>query len=602
MTTNDIRQVQFRLEGGNEAFPLREGENKVGSLSTHDLVLNARGVSRDHAVIVVAPDGVTVRDRGSKNGTRVNGAAVSTSPLAVGDEVHFGSAALTLRTVDPTDTELAITLPRRASSLAPASGIASGIADATSLLPDRRTADAERQLELIARFFASLSPAEGPRFEEALRVLSDALDVSGAFLLRGPFGSEPSLVAAVGVVADGAAEVAAAWPPSGARPAGHVIALEATSGVISTYESPALGLFVCHPGRPDPSQGALLATLLPMVSCFLAGPRLPARQQARSELVLPAGIVPSVSGAMRSLYEQIWQLRQGDAPVLILGESGAGKEHVARLVHEASGRAARPFVAINCAAIPQELLEAEMFGIGRGVATGVASRRGKLQIADGGTLFLDEIGDMAPALQAKLLRAIQEQEIVPLGCEPVRIDVRLVAATNADLEQKMDDGAFRRDLFYRLAGHMLAVPPLRERPEDLPALLGHFVRRYAEETGKDIRGVSVKALERLATYAWPGNIRELDNLVRRVVYACPDGQAIESTHLPAELERTVSSEPAVELGTRTLGEHLEAEERRWIRQALEASRGNQTQAAKLLGVSRNGFAYRLKRLGMTAED
>lgn len=599
MTTHSIdpRRVRLRLEGREELFPLQVGENTVGSASTLDIVLKARGVSRDHAVIVVADGVVTVRDLGSKNGTLVNGSAVSTSPLQVGDEIQFGGLPLVLRTVDRSDAELAITLPRPSLSVP-----AGSVGGATSLLPDRHAANAEQQLELIARFFAALSDVEGPRFEEALRALADTLAVPGSYLLRGRTGHEPSLVAAVGEIADAAAEVASSWPPPGAEPAGHVVALETCSGVITTFESPALGLFVCHPRRDTLDRAPLLATLLPMVSCFLAGDRATTRRQERDEFTLPDGIVASVSPTMQALYEQVSLLRQGDAPVLILGESGAGKEHVARLVHETSARKEGPFVAINCAAIPQELLEAEMFGIGRGVATGVVHRRGKLQIADGGTLFLDEIGDMAPVLQAKLLRAIQEQEIVPLGCEPIRIDVRLVAATNADLENKMADGAFRRDLYYRLAGYVLEVPPLRARREDLPALLGHFVRRYGHETGKAIRGVSVKALERLAAYPWPGNIRELDNLVRRVVYACPDGQAIESTHLPAELDRSALPEVIAEIGTMTLPDHLETEERRWIRQALVASHGNQTRAAKLLGVSRNGLAYRLKRLGMVAES
>jgi transcriptional regulator with PAS, ATPase and Fis domain len=302
---------------------------------------------------------------------------------------------------------------------------------------------------------------------------------------------------------------------------------------------------------------------------------------------------------MLAFYAQLRPLVQGDVPVLLLGETGVGKEFLARILHDSSPRRGGPFVAVNCAAIPAELLEAEMFGIGKGVATGVTERRGKFQMAEGGTLLLDEIGDMPLPLQAKLLRALQEKEVQPVGGAPVAVDIRVIAATNSDLQGRMEDGRFRSDLYFRIAGFALRVPPLRERPEDLPALVESFMRAFARETGKGIRGITVKALRALGEYTWPGNVRELEHEVRRLVYLCPDGQAIDSTLIAPNIvegRRVAGAEPS--LDTLELAAHVKAVERRLIQQALEKAGGNQTQAAKLLGISRNGLAIKIEQLGL----
>jgi transcriptional regulator with PAS, ATPase and Fis domain len=228
-------------------------------------------------------------------------------------------------------------------------------------------------------------------------------------------------------------------------------------------------------------------------------------------------------------------------------------------------------VAVNCAAIPAELLESEMFGIRKGTATGVVERTGSFQRANGGTLFLDEIGEMPLALQAKLLRAVQERQVQPVGGEPVAVDIRIIAATNSDLQQRMDAGHFRRDLYYRVAGFVLRVPALRERKEDVAALVEAFVRGFARETGKAVRGVTEKALEALKAYGWPGNVRELQHEVRRLVYLCPGGQALESS---------------------MVSEHILLAPREVDPVAGEMP------AARLLGISRNGLAIKMERLGI----
>jgi len=305
---------------------------------------------------------------------------------------------------------------------------------------------------------------------------------------------------------------------------------------------------------------------------------------------------------MASLYGQMRPLVQGDLPILILGETGVGKEILAQTLHASSPRRDGPFVAINCAAIPADLLEAEMFGIGKGVATGVVERKGKFQLAEGGTLLLDEIGDMPLPLQAKLLRALQEKEVHPVGGRPVPVDIRVVAATNSDLLKRIEDGRFRRDLYYRVAGYALRVPPLRERREDIPVLVEELVRTFAHETGKSIRGVTVKALQALVDYPWPGNVRELEHEVRRLVYLCPSGQAIDSMmlseHIVAPQPSPRPAEGEGESTTLQLEERVGELEARLIRQALARAGGNRTQAAKLLGISRNGLAIKMERLGI----
>ena len=206
------------------------------------------------------------------------------------------------------------------------------------------------------------------------------------------------------------------------------------------------------------------------------------------------------STAMAEVYGQLRQLLRGDIPVLITGETGVGKEHVAETLYASSARREGPFVAVNCAAIPSELLEAELFGIESGVATGVTARKGKFQLARGGFLFLDEIGDMSLELQAKLLRALQQLEIHPLGARaPEPIDVRIITATNTDLQALINANKFRRDLYYRVAGFTVRVPPLRARRGDIPAFVEHFMRLYSEEIGKSVRGITVKALNAIAT-------------------------------------------------------------------------------------------------------
>jgi DNA-binding NtrC family response regulator len=300
---------------------------------------------------------------------------------------------------------------------------------------------------------------------------------------------------------------------------------------------------------------------------------------------------------MRELYAHMRAALQGDVPVLVLGETGVGKELIARALHASGARRDGPFVAVNCAAIPAELLEAEMFGIAKGVATGVAERQGRFQLARGGTLFLDEIGDMPPPLQAKLLRAVEGGEVQPVGGAPVRLQARVVAATNSDLDGKIEEGRFRRDLYYRIAGFVLHVPPLRERQGDIPALAQSFLRDFTRDTGREAPRVTAEAFRTLCAYPWPGNVRELEHEVRRLACLCPDGEEAD-VGLLSERVLAVAAEPAAPPSCLRLDAHVDHVERRVIRAALARTRGNRRAASLLLGISRNGLAMKMERLGV----
>jgi two-component system, NtrC family, nitrogen regulation response regulator NtrX len=310
------------------------------------------------------------------------------------------------------------------------------------------------------------------------------------------------------------------------------------------------------------------------------------------------------SPALQRLREEIRQAAPSNGRVLIFGENGTGKELVARQVHAQSQRAAAPFVEVNCAAIPEELIESELFGHTKGAFTGaLAARKGKFELADGGTLFLDEIGDMSLKTQAKVLRALQEQRIEPVGgSASVDVDVRVIAATNKDLEAEIRGGRFREDLYFRLNVIPFEVPPLRERREDIPLLVRHFMQLLSAEHGRRAREVSEDALEALALLAWPGNVRELRNILERLVIMTP-GERIELRHLPASLGTAAAraagaEEPLAEAGEASLLAARDAFERRYILQRYRECGGNMSKTAESLGVERSNLYRKMKAFGL----
>ncbi len=302
------------------------------------------------------------------------------------------------------------------------------------------------------------------------------------------------------------------------------------------------------------------------------------------------------SPAMQEIFALIRKIAHGRSSVLITGESGTGKEVVARTLHFHGSRADKPFIPINCTAIPEGLLESELFGHVRGAFTGAhASKQGLFEKANGGTLFLDEIGDMGLGLQGKLLRVIQDREIRAVGStQSVKVDVRIVAATNKDLAVEIEEGRFREDLFYRLNVIPLYIPPLRERPEDIPALVEYFLHRHGDGAR---RTVSPEAMQRLAACAWKGNARELENVIERSLALC-DGVELGAADLPLGAVATVSDTPPVAAFLRAAGEKrlsLREVEERYIDEILQLTGGNKVRAARILGIDRKTLYRRAER-------
>ena len=304
---------------------------------------------------------------------------------------------------------------------------------------------------------------------------------------------------------------------------------------------------------------------------------------------------------MKALRQQIAVTAPTNGRVLIYGESGTGKELVAHALHVASRRSNQPFVEVNCAAIPEELIESELFGHIKGSFTGASEdKTGKFQKADGGTLFLDEVGDMSLKTQSKVLRVLEEQRFEPVGSNAaVKVDVRVIAATNKKLEEEIARGSFREDLFYRLNVIPFSVPPLRERPEDIPILARFFLSEFSSAYGRRTKELSSAALDVLMRYPWPGNVRELRNLIERLVIICPQ-QRIEPQHLPPEVFRGAARSPQQPYST--LHEARSAYEREFILRKLQENQWNMTHTAAALGLERSHLYRKMKTLGISAEE
>ena len=321
------------------------------------------------------------------------------------------------------------------------------------------------------------------------------------------------------------------------------------------------------------------------------------REELRREGVTTDQIIFK-SAAMSEVVNLSGRVANSSATVLIQGESGTGKELLARLIHNLSPRSQRPMIVVNCAALSENLLESELFGHEKGAFTGASRRRiGRFEEADGGTLFLDEIGELSPSVQVKLLRFLQEREFQRVGGNrTIRSDVRIISATNRNLHGEVKDGTFREDLYYRLNVVTIAVPPLRERKEDLSPLIDHFLNRFAVGNGKEIRGISSEARDLLLRYDYPGNVRELKNIIERA-FVITRGPVITSRDLPFS-RSSVHLHMSNVKTWRSLRESVEDLECRMIRRALQETANHQTKAANLLGISERMLRYKLKKYGL----
>jgi DNA-binding NtrC family response regulator len=528
-------------------------------------------VSQRHAAIDVNADRVVLRDLGSSNGTTAGARRVTTCELAPGTALYFGRVPAVLEQVAEADLEVGIAFP-------PSNGVTrAGASPPTST-------GSTVSLEPVANFVLDDLPRLLRRLTEGRDLGGFAQDVGQAL-----FVAIPCVALDVEVRHRGVGALRFTARASG---------VEASNGV-ATREAECAGVVVRAEfvsARFAEAYGPLLETTAALVALAdsLRGPR-PSRETAARAAAPAPPDPPSLVADVRGIYDDAAKVARGDVSVLITGESGTGKELLARYLHAASARSEGPFVALNCAALPRDLLEVELFGIERGVATGVDSRPGKFELADGGTLFLDEIGDMAPETQASILRVLQERIVYRLGGrDPRNARIRVVAATNRDLTPMLDDGRFRTDLYHRIATWVVELPPLRQRRADIPNLAAYFLSREAARHGRRVGGLSRGAVEALTAFDWPGNVRQLEHEMARAVLFLEDGEMLDTARLhPAILTR--GDRPA---GSGALEEARAAAERDEIVAALQAHKGDVGAAAERLGISRATAYRRLKSLNI----
>lgn len=556
-------------------FPFPSGEAILGSAAGSDMVLPFPGVSGRHARLRGLGREVLLVDLGSKNGLVLAGQRLPWVLLSRGNEVQLGRAFLRLEDAASSEAELGIAF---SGGLSSAGG--SELPTASVLLepPTRSAGAALRFLRKIETTGTTLRPGD-VRLASARVILG-----AETLLVFRTVGEDVTIVACHGKLPS--ERVTRILSRAGAA------SMTQEKVLVGAGEPGALRLAAVFAGRtPEDWEEDFFAYLSQRFGTDRSS--VPSGEaDPQPHLRLPPEMIPGESPAFAALLADLEAAARGQLDVLLLGETGTGKELLAKALH-VSG----PFVALNCAAIPADLLEAELFGVHGRVATGVDPRPGLFAQAQGGTIFLDEIGELAEKLQAKLLRVLQEREILPLGAaKPRKVDVRVVSASNRDLASC---AGFRSDLYYRLRGFEIRVPPLRERREDIPWLVSAFVSRAAERYKKNILGVSRRALALLMEHSWPGNVRELQDEAERAVLLCPDGGALQSEHF-----RIARSEPQPPLSSPepplapTLQQRVDDLERQAILDAMTACGGNKTRAARTLGLTRNGLNLKLKRLGI----
>jgi Nif-specific regulatory protein len=593
------------------AIPLRDGL-RAGRHEQNDLVLEDGPVSREHAVFVKTSDGFQVQDLDSRHGTLVNGRKITTQRLVDGDQIQIGNVLLELHEEDDPATIVHCKI--------------------TAAGPPQKGDRADRRLGLLydtSRAIGAMSDTEA-MLGDVLETIIDVLGCERAFVGLGDaqrgIARRFSRTLRDGPADDIVLSRAILEATLGRREA--VIVRDARreadlrtmqkERIVSAMAVP-LGLGAKPNGllyvddrreaeRFDAQDLELLTALGYLVAVAIESAERCRRAEIMAEALAGDGPTQAILGqspAIALLKTQIAKYAAaGRAHVLVGGESGSGKELVARALHAASPRAARPFVALNCAAVPETMIESEFFGHEKGAFTGALTRkRGKFVLADGGTLFLDEIGDLTLPAQTKLLRAIQEGEIHPLGSEQAqRVDVRIVSATHKDLAAEIAAGRFREDLFYRLNTVEIEVPPLRARQGDIPILAHALLARAAAEMGKRLDGFTEAALSALSRHAFPGNVRELKNEVERAVINA-EGPLVDAHDLSPRLgaARPAPGQPRGKCLAERFAE-LEPTERQLVEEALAEAKGNLSEAARLLGVSRIMIRRRVERFGLGGKD
>jgi len=547
-------------------FYLKTGVHTIGAAGCADIHIPADGISRSHARLsVLADGGAMLEDLGSTNGSFVDHKAVKHTMIADAAVLAFGTLEANLR---PAGEGAAIGIAASAVAAPTVPAKDTGIA--------AKTMRSTRETRLLATLGAHIGP-----------------------LVAGEIGREAF---ARHLVRDWCAELNAdaieVSEKTGVQE-DHIIARASFSEPLNSrcmcYQG-AAGLKICV-WSDDPFKDIMLEAIMQLALEVLckSSPETGKNSQDASSAQPPELPDPgSLNPAVLALYRTCAKVAGGNIPVLILGESGTGKEVLAQWMHACSGREGS-FLALNCAALSRELLEAELFGVEKGAATGVEAREGLLERATGGTVFFDELGDMALETQAKLLRALEDTFIYRVGSSnPVAIDVRFIAATNQALYQRVEEGSFRLDLYHRLAAFDVTLPALRGRREDIPLLASCFFEHAREKGESNSPGITKAALSRLITYAWPGNIRELRNEIERATLLLDPGEPLDIIHLSERL----NNEEAADKGLFTLEEALHKAEREAFRVALATAGDDSQHAMELLGLSRASYYRKLKQLGL----
>jgi len=580
-------------------IPLPEGEFSVGRQASNALCLEENAVSRRHCIIQRAGARCTLKDLDSRNGTFINGTSVAERQLDEGDEIRIGGSVFSFL-IDP---DRAVPIPSSDSKTRKLRFEDSAYLSSSEHTMLHPSARALHDLRTLLRITTMLHSFQG---------LQTSKDMPAAEALRGHLESLlPDMIPSTraGVFLPGASS--SKWKPNAEvfqRACNERIAVwldDADGAGVSAMAAPLIArgevaaviYLESTDARHKFDEGhlQLLGAVAGMAAvawenATILGWLQEENERLQSALKLEHDMVGS-SSKMRELARQMAKVAPAHSTVLILGESGTGKELIARAIHRNSLRAAGPFVAINCAALTETLLESELFGHEKGAFTGASTqKKGKLEMAAGGTVFLDEIGELSAALQAKLLRVLQQREMERVGGNTtIPLDIRVLAATNRDIEAAVKDGTFRRDLFYRLNVVTLKAPALRERPDDILPLAEHFAKKYAAECGRKITGLAPEAKARLRSYDWPGNVRELENAIERAVVL-----GSTDTLLAEDLPEQVLALPATSNASGQYDAAVDAARRQVILSAFEQADHDHDAAAKILGLHPN-YLHKLIR-------
>jgi len=604
-TTHAAFYFLYILDGEIKKFPLnRRDAVTLGRSSQCDWNVDLSFISRRHVRLCPQNDGVEIEDLESTNGTYINGRRIRRAKVPVGHSFFINSLEFVLKMGDADDFEVSADLSDAIRSTRPSSSVPKGKDDT-----EDTAGDGPSFLERFLRGILDLGLKAHARndFFLDLGIYLNVVFVrlQGTIYFYEERGDSRELLLNQIFDENQSSVVEDDEPPEWAF-AGNVEDRDFKSGIVNSFrtgsDTQTVCVFISRKKLPDQYR-CFLTLMVETIGIILkilseSPPKVEGGLLADS-VVQARGAIITADREMNRLIRKARKLGRSDVFILIEGESGTGKELFAREIHEASKQKSGEFVALNCAAIPEDLLEVELFGCEKGAFTGADKRRiGKLELASGGTLFLDEVGEMSARLQAKMLRSIQESAFYRLGGnELVKVDLRIVAATNKKLSEMVSKGSFREDLYYRLVHVEFNVPPLRERRPDINRLVRHFAKCEMERSGKKIRGFSVKVLNVFNEYDWPGNVRELENEVIKLIHLADDNGVIGFDLLSPRI-RMFSTEMAQTLKIPNIKGRIQEFEKDNIIRTLQKNKNNKAQTARDLGISYNTLFKKLRKYGI----